>query len=225
MRHKNTVYKPVEIPNPFREGQDKAYADILQDKISEMRWWRSIIGGGVLLLFAASLCFFIYAVRLQKTVPVLINVMPSGEAQFLGEVRQTAALQAPESAIVFQVRQFISGLRSVSTDYQVLYNNIEQCYAMITSGYAPVMTRMLRESSPFDLVGKTRRTVEIESILHITARSYQVDWIETAIDNAANRTTRRMRALVSVRLLPVTDENIKKNPLGIYIENCEMTEL
>jgi type IV secretory pathway TrbF-like protein len=34
-----------------------------------------------------------------------------------------------------------------------------------------------------------------------------------------------MRALVTVKLLPVTDAAVRKNPLGIYIENCEMTEL
>jgi type IV secretion system protein VirB5 len=223
--HKSSVYKPVSIDNPFREGQDRAYADILQDKVIEMRWWRTIIGTGILLLFSITLIFFVYAVRLQKTVPVLINVMPSGETQYLGEVRQSGALQVPEAALLYQVRKFITNLRSVSTDYQVLYNNIDDCYAMVTTTYSPVMTKMLRDSSPFDLVGKIRRAVEVESVLHITARSYQIDWSETTIDNASSRKTVRMRALVTVRLLPATDATIKKNPLGIYIENCEMTEL
>jgi type IV secretion system protein VirB5 len=96
---------------------------------------------------------------------------------------------------------------------------------MVTSGYDPVMTRFLRGSSPFDLVGKVRRTVEIESVLRITTHSYQIDWIESTIDSAANRTSKRMRALVTITLLPTTDDTIKKNPLGIYIDNCEMTEL
>jgi type IV secretory pathway TrbF-like protein len=34
-----------------------------------------------------------------------------------------------------------------------------------------------------------------------------------------------MRALLTVRLLAVTDATIKKNPLGIYIENFEMAQL
>jgi type IV secretion system protein VirB5 len=222
--HKSTTYKPLPIPNPFREGQDKAYADILKDKMDEMRWWRGVVGAGVLVLFALSLACFVYALSRQKTVPVLVNVMPSGETQYLGEVRQ-GAVQVPEAAIQYQARRFITNLRSVSTDPQVLYNNIDDCYAMVTSSYEPVMTRFLRGASPFDLVGKTRRTVEIESVLHITANSYQIDWIESTVDNAAGRASRRMRALVTVKLLPVTDDTIRKNPLGIYIENCEMTEL
>ena len=222
--HKNTVYKTLDIPNPFKEGQDKAYADILMDKMKETSRWR-LTAFGSLILFAVSLGISAHAVSLQRTVPVLINVMPSGETQYLGEVRQTGALQVPEAAILYQVRRFITNLRSISTDYQVLYNNIDDCYAMVTQGYAQIMTRMLRESSPFDLVGRVRRTVEIESALRITGRSYQIDWTETVIDGSASRRVTRMRAVVTVLLIPPTDQTIRRNPLGIYIENAEMTEL
>jgi type IV secretion system protein VirB5 len=223
-QHKSTVYKEVEIPNPFREGQDKAFADILLDKTRECNRWR-LVTAGMLGLVAVSVLFNIYALGQQKTVPVLVNVMPSGEAQYLGEVRQQGALQIPEAAIQFQVRQFVTNLRSVSTDPQVVYNNIDECYAMVTSGYEPVMTRALRSASPFELVGKTRRSVEVESVIKITGNSWQIDWNETMIESSAGRKTARMRALITVRLLAVTDATIKKNPLGIYIENFEMTQL
>jgi type IV secretion system protein VirB5 len=224
-KHKSIVYKPIDAPNPLRDrSSDKAYADILADKMKEARLWR-MVGAGSLILFAVSLGLFAFATGQQKTVPVLINVMPSGEASYLGEVRQGGAVQVPETAVLFQVRTFVTNLRSVSTDYQVVYNNIDDCYQMITSSYQQSMTRMLRENSPFEMVGKLRRTVQIESILNITARSYQVDWIETVTDNTSSRKSARMRALVSVRLIPPTDDTVKRNPLGIYVENCEMTEL
>jgi type IV secretion system protein VirB5 len=190
-----------------------------------MKWWRTIIGGGMLILFFISFCFFVYAVTLQKTVPVLVNVMPSGEAQYLGEVRQNAAVTVPEAAIHYQVRKFISNLRSISTDRQVLFDNINDCYAMITGSYEPIMTRALREASPFDLVGKVRRTIEVESVLKITGASYQIDWKETETDSSASPKHKRMRALVTVQILPTDAATMKVNPLGLYIENCEMTEL
>jgi type IV secretion system protein VirB5 len=223
--HKSTTYKPADIKNPFLEGQDRAYADILLDKMNEMRWWRGIVGVGILALFATALILFVYALSLQKTVPVLVNVMPTGEAQYLGEVHNTSAsLAVPEAAILYQIRKFISNLRSVSADPQVLYNNIEECYAMITNTYEPAMTRLLRGNSPFDLVGKTRRTVTVESVLKITERSYQIDWIESTADSTSTKNA-RMRALITVAILPTNAETVKANPLGIYIENCEMTEL
>ncbi|GAB6390819.1 MAG: TrbG/VirB8 family P-type conjugative transfer protein [Treponematales bacterium] len=224
-QHKSTTYKTTGLENPFREGQDKAYADILKDKMDETRWWRGVVGGGILLLFLVSFLFNVCAMRQQKTVPVLVNVMPSGEGQYLGEVRQQGTVQVPESAIQYQVRKFVTNLRSVSTDPQILYNNIEDCYAMVTTTYEPVMTRSLRSASPFDLVGKQRRTIEVQSVLKVTGSSYQIDWTESVIDTAGSRKNTRMRALVTIKLLPVTNETIKKNPLGIYIEHCEMTEL
>ena len=222
--HKKAVYKPVDAPNPFLKGQDKAYADILLDKMKETAWWRrtSILS---LLMFAVSLILFFYAVNQQKTVPVLVNVMPSGESQYLGEVRQSGPMQVPEAAVHYQIRKFISNLRSVSTDYQVLYGNIEECFAMATSNYSPVMRNMLLNSSPFELVGKIRRTVEIESVLNITSRSYQVNWTESTIDASSRQGSARMRAVVTIRLIAPTDATIKRNPLGIYVENFEMTEL
>jgi type IV secretion system protein VirB5 len=223
--HKTVNYKPADIPNPFLEGQDRAYADILRDKMDEMKWWRGVIGTGMLVLFAAAVILFLYAIGLQKTVPVLVNVMPSGEAQYLGEVRRDAEFAVPETAVQFQIRSFIHNLRSVSADPQVLYDNIERCYAMVTSAYEPALTRFLRSASPFDLAGKTRRTVEVESVLKITPGSYQIDWTETETSGASARPAARMRAVVTVKLLPVTGEAVKRNPLGIYIESCEMTRL
>jgi type IV secretion system protein VirB5 len=222
--HKNTAYKPPDLPNPFAHDSDKSYADILLDQMKSKRSWKTVAAFS-LLLFLANLFFFIYAVKLQKTVPVLVNVMPSGESHYLGEVRQNGEIQVPEAAIQFQIRKFISNLRSVSTDYQILYDNIDECFFMVTSSFSPVLRQAIIANSPFDLVGQIRRTVEIESILTITARSYQVNWRETTLDASAAQKQARLRAVATVRLIPPSDATIKKNPLGIYIENFEMTEL
>jgi len=221
--HKKTVYKPLDIKNPFHDG-DKAYADILADKIKEAKTWRktAFVNIG---LFIISLILFFYSVVQQKTVPVLINVMPSGESQYLGEVRQTGSVQVPEAAVHYQIRTFITNYRTVSTDYQVVYNNIDDCFAMVMPNYYSVFRQMILDNSPFSLVGKIRRTVEIESILLITGRSYTVNWTESSYDTSANYTAVKMRAVVTIRLVTPTDTTIKRNPLGIYIENFEMTEL
>jgi len=222
--HKSSLYKPLDVPNPFKEGGDKAYADLLQNEINEKTWWRRI-GTFSLLMFLINFCFFIYAVNQQKTVPVLVNVMPSGESQYLGEVRQNGELQIPEAAILYQIRKFIFNLRSISIDYQVLYDNIDECFSMATSGFSPVLRTMILNNNPFELVGKTRRTVSVESVLHITARSYQINWIENTLDTSSSQKPVKMRAVVTIQLITPNDTTIRKNPLGIYIENCEMTEL
>jgi type IV secretion system protein VirB5 len=221
--HKSTVYKPLEIKNPFHDG-DKAYAEILADKIKETQIWRKSAFASM-GLFAVSLILFYYSVSRQQTVPVLINVMPSGESQYLGEVRQTGSVQVPEAAIHYQIRTFISNYRTVSTDYQVVYSNIDDCFVTVTPNYAPIFRQALLDNSPFSLVGKIRRSVEIESVLLITGRSYNVNWTESSYDASASHAAVKMRAVVTIRLVTPTDATIKRNPLGIYIENFEMTEL
>jgi len=222
--HKRSIFKAIDAPNPFQEGGDKAYADLLQNQINETTVWRRVCLFS-LIMFFINFCFFVYAVNLQKTVPVLINVMPSGESQYLGEVRRNGELQIPEAAILYQIRKFIINLRSVSTDYQVLYDNIAECFDMTTTDFSPILRQTLLRNDPFLLVGKLRRAVSIESVLHITERSYQVNWIENTVDTSADQKNTKMRAVVTIQLLTPNETSIKKNPLGIYIENCEMTEL
>jgi type IV secretory pathway TrbF-like protein len=222
-QHKSTVYKPLEIKNPFHDG-DKAYADILADKMKETQVWRKLTFVNIVLFFI-SLVLFFYSVSRQQTVPVLINVMPSGESQYLGEVRQTGSVQVPKASVHYQIRTFILNYRTVSTDYQIVYSNIDDCFAMVTQDYTPIFRQALVDNSPFSLVGKIRRTVEIESILLITGRPYNVNWTESSYDASASHTTAKMRAVVTIRLVTPTDATIKRNPLGIYIENFEMTEL
>jgi len=221
--HKKTVYKPLDIKNPFHDG-DQAFADILADKIKESQAWRKLTFINIGLFFVSLILFF-YSVSRQQTVPVLINVMPSGESQYLGEVRQTGQIQVPEASIHYQIRSFITNYRTVSTDYQIVYSNIDDCFFMIDQSFTQIFRQSLLDDSPFALVGKIRRTVEIESVLLITGRSYNVNWTESSYDASSNHTTVKMRAVVTIRLVTPTDATIKRNPLGIYIENFEMTEL
>ena len=223
--HKSTSYKSTPIPNPFMEGGDKAYGDIVMDLMKSKNFWQRVMGIGTLVLFACALVLFFVAMSQQDVVPILVNIMPSGEASYLGEVRQTGSLVVPQEAIVFQIRRFITNIRSISIDSQVLFDNIEACYTMVTSVYEPHMTRMLRANSPFALVGKIRRTVEIESTIRITGDSYQIDWVETSVEPGGNPTSRKMRGLVTIRLLPPDPSFIRNNPLGIFIEACEWTEI
>jgi type IV secretion system protein VirB5 len=87
------------------------------------------------------------------------------------------------------------------------------------------MTGALRANSPFDIVGKIRRSIEIETVIKITGNSYQADWFESSTEISGQRKTVRMRALITIKLLPATDATIKRNPLGIYVDALEMTQI
>jgi len=222
-KHKSTLYKALPIPNPLQEGQDRAYSEILGHAIKETNLWRKVffVNIGVFIL---ALILFLTAISQQQIIPVLVNVMPSGEAQFLGEVRH-GNLQIPEAAVHFEIRRFVTNLRTISTDHQVVFNNIDDLFSMATASYVPILRQKLIANSPFEEVGRIRRSVEIESVLNITERSYAINWREIVIDLNARQTTTRFRAVITVQLLTPTEHTIRRNPLGIHIENFEMTEL
>jgi len=224
-QHKATNYKPQNVKNPYLDGKGKAYGDILEKAQKKSQFLLYIITPCSLGLFAITLLLFFHAISLQATVPVLVNVMPTGEAAFLGEVRHTGEVAVPEAAIVFQVRTFITNMRSIPADAQVLYSNINQSYAMVTSAHEPHMTRHLRANSPFPLVGSVRRTVEKESIIRVTGNSYQADWTEVSVSQGGSPTRRRMRGLITIILIPPQPSFIRYNPLGIFIDAFEWTEL
>ena len=221
--HKNTVYKTLPVPNPFKEGQDAAYSEILQHSVNENKILRKTLFVNIGLFFIALILFLVSTCQ-QEKIPVLVNVMPTGEAQYLGEVRQ-GNLHIPDAAIHWWIKKFVSNIRSISTDYQVVFNNIDDCFIMVTSNYTPIMRDLLISNSPFDLVGKIRRTIEIESVLNVTGSSYQINWNESTIESSMSPKTAKFRAVVTIQIVTPTAATIARNPLGIYIDNFEMTEL
>jgi len=206
------------------QGQDKAFASILENEQKSKRFWQYFIGIGSISLFACALVLFYLSISRQQVIPVLVNVLPSGEASYLGEVKQ-AEFQVPEAAIFYQVKKFITNLRTIPADPYVLNTNILECYSMITSSYEQIFTPNLRANSPFPMVGKVRRSVEIEAALHITGNSYQVDWTESTFESGGTPSRVKMRALVTVKLITPNPSFINQNPLGIFIEACEWTKI
>ena len=221
--HKKAHYKPLPLKNPFKAGQDGAYADILLHVTNESKTWRrtSFL---IVFLFILNFFFFIISMNQQEVVPLLVNVMPSGKTQFLGEVR-SGSYQVSEAVIHYEIRKFVSNLRTVSTDYQIVYEYIDLIFNMSTRDFVPVLRQIINNDSPFEQVGRIRRTVDIESVLNITGRSYNINWTEHVVDSSGRQTSSRFRAVVTIRLTTPTSSTVIRNPSGVYIENFEMTEL
>jgi type IV secretory pathway TrbF-like protein len=221
--HKSTTYTPLALNNPF-EAQDKKYSDLLLNAQKEKKMYQTI--ALVCLAFTGlSICGLFYGVSLQKNIPYLINVLPTGESQYLGEVRYTGDLAVPESAVQFQVKTFLTYLRTISGDYDMLFRDISLCYNMVTSECANKMTKELTDNSPFKASkAGIKRTLQIESILKLTDGTYQLDWIESASESGQVRRS-RLRGLFTVKLLRPTEKNIQTNPLGIYIDNYDITTI
>jgi type IV secretion system protein VirB5 len=221
--HKKTIYAELPVANPFAR-QEKVYGDLLENERKGKNFWRVtafILQGCV----ALSIGILWYAVTLPKTVPLIVTVAPWGEAEYRGEAAGLSYqnAQIPEIAIQYQVREFVRELRGISTDSEVLYQNITRCYARVTEKCNRKMTAALREEDPFSSVGKTRRNVTIETVLRLSTQTWQVDWIESTA--GTNSGTKRMRGVFTVELLEPSAKQRVLNPLGIYIDDYDFTEI
>jgi type IV secretion system protein VirB5 len=80
-------------------------------------------------------------------------------------------------------------------------------------------------SSPFKRAVKETVSTEIVSVIPQTPETWQVDWMETTRDRqgVAKAQGVRMRALVTVYTVAstssTTEEQIRNNPLGIYVRD------
>lgn len=221
--HKKTIYTEFSIENPMKRNE-KLYCDLIARESKGKKEWLilSALEFVVIIVLAISLS---WSMTLPKKIPVVITVLPWGEAKYVGDVSSYSyqTMNVPESAYIFQVETFLQRLRTLPTDGEVLTGNISSLYNMITPTCESKMTPAIREDNPFAEIGFKKRVVTIESTIRVSGNTYQVDFIETVTGRGAG--TKRYRALVTTTRKTPPKKAEKHNPLGIYIDEYNLTEI
>lgn len=197
-----------------------------EHKKSENKWkfFAYISIGG----FVLSLIVMVWAINLPKSVPVLVSLSDFGEAKYIGEVNRInySGIKIPEIAIEYQIRKFVTNKYTIPGDAEVLRNNLIDCYSCLTRDTSSKLSTELKEHNPIKDVQNIRRKVEIESVLKTSKNSYQVDFTITQTSpNEGSKVVIRMRGIVTVVLLEPADDDKILNPLGIYFNVYDFTEI
>ena len=195
-------------------------------KKSENKWkfFAYVSLGG----FVLSLIIMVWAINLPKSVPVLVSLSDFGEAKYIGEVNRInySGIKIPEIAIEYQIRKFVTNKYTIPGDAEVLRNNLIDCYSCLTRDTSSKLSTELKEHNPIKDVQNIRRKVEIESVLKTSKNSYQVDFTITQTSpNEGSKVVIRMRGIVTVVLLEPADDDKILNPLGIYFNAYDFTEI
>ncbi|MCW0366593.1 hypothetical protein NB699_001576 [Xanthomonas sacchari] len=126
--------------------------------------------------------------------------------------------QPTDAQIAFHIAQFITRVRSLSVDPVVVRQNWLDAYNYTTDKGAGVLNDFARSNDPFARVGKESVTVQITSVVRASDSSFNVRWTEQRFANGALAGTERWTAVVSIVLQPPrTEQKLRKNPLGIYV--------
>lgn len=150
-------------------------------------------------------------------MPYVVEVDQAGQVRAVGEA--ATAYKPTDAQISYHLARFVSDVRSLSIDPIVVRQNWLQAYDYATDRGAATLNDYARMNDPFARVGQTFVAVEITSVVRASNNSFQVRWIERSFTGGSPSGLERWTAVLSiVQQMPRTEERLRRNPLGIYVD-------
>jgi type IV secretory pathway TrbF-like protein len=217
MRFKRPRVRYAETPQPVTPYQaaSQAWDERIGSARVQAKNWRLMAFGclALALLMAGGLVW-----RLAQSIvtPYVVEVDRSGQVRAVGEA---ATPYRPDDAqVAYHLARFVTLVRSLSIDPIVVRQNWLDAYDYTTDRGAAVLNDYARTNDPFARVGKESVTVQISSVVRASDASFNVRWTEQHFVNGALAGTERWNAVISTVLkVPRTEQRLRKNPLGIYV--------
>ncbi len=220
----------MAVANSYAEGWrawDERYADLVVGK----RNWQLAAGGllVVSIILAAGLVwlssrsrYVVYAVQVDKLGYALTQAQPLTPA---------AAPDMIDRIERYEVASFIRQARTVTSDAQVEQQQLNSLLAH-TRGAADHFLDEYYHSdnaahNPFQIAQKETVSVQIDSILQLSPKSYDVRWTEVRRDlnGAALGMPTHWEAQLETEIVPPREaDTIVSNPLGFFVDRISWTE-
>jgi len=206
--------KPPEPGAPYQRA-----AQVWEDRIGAARVqaknWRLMAFGclSLALLMAGGL---VWRSAQSIVTPYVVEVDQAGQVRTVGEA--ATPYRPGDAQIAHHLARFITDVRSLSIDPIVVRRNWLEAYDYTTDRGAATLNDYARTNDPFSRIGQNSVEVEVTSVVRASDSSFQVRWIERGYVNGAPAGTERWTAVLSIVLQPPrTEERLRKNPLGIYV--------
>ena len=215
----------MELNNPYlaaRREWDERYGDL----ITRARNWRTlavicavttlVTTGGLMWLSAHS-----------RIVPFVVLVDNLGRPLASGIAEQ--ATVNDDRLKRASVLAWVGDLRLVTSDGVAQRKAIDHVYAQIASGSQAqaFVSDFYRAIPPFKRAQIETVSIDVNSVLPTSDRTFEVDWVETTRDlYGAVKATDRWKGSFSIALNPPTDERLARiNPLGVYVTNVSLAKV
>ena len=197
----------------------QAAAQVWDNRIGNARVqaknWRLMAFGclSLALLMAGGL---VWRSAQSIVTPYVVEVDSVGQVRAVGEA--ATPYKPNDAQIAYHLARFLTDVRSLSIDPIVVRQNWLEAYEYTTDKGAATLNDYARANDPFARIGQSSVSVEVTSVVRASESSFQMRWIERNYANGAPSGTERWTAVVSVVLQPPrTEERLRRNPLGIYV--------
>lgn len=201
--------------------------------VSQRQTWQ-VIGILSLLIALAAVGGVIHIGNQSKFIPYVVEVDKLGQTVAAGPLQ--AAAKADPRVIHAMVAEFINDARMVTPDMALQRRAVFRVYAKLSPNdpATPKMNEWLNgtpDASPFRRAEMEMVNIEIKTVIPQTPDTWQVDWQETIRDRQGTTKGKpnTWRALVTVYVAEVTpqttDEQLRNNPLGIYVRDYSWSRI
>jgi len=149
--------------------------------------------------------------------PWVVQVDKLGQAQAVAPA--VADYHPTDPQIAWYLAHFIKEVRSIPADPIVLRQDWLDAYDFVTSKGALALDDYARTSDPFGKIGKEQVSVDIASVIRASDDSFRVEWVERHYADDALTATERWSAILTIVVqTPTSASQLKKNPLGVYVD-------
>lgn len=204
-----------------------AAADTIQGmSMKTARMWQ-IIALVSLSSFFISLGICFYAVRLPKTVPVIVTVDTNGSATYVGKVDSAywGKSNIPEHHKTYQVQKLIANMYTWVIDSSAQKSYIRECENICQGAALTQLDNFFSENNPFDFIGIDTQKVIMDFPLKQTANTYVIYYTVVTYTRGHESKVERYSALINLDYFEVTEETKNLNPLGVYITSFDINKV
>jgi len=210
----------VEQYNPYlaaRREWDERYGD----QIARARNWRTmaVLCALIALIETGGLLWMSARSRVLPFVVLLDHLGRPVASGFAGEASTNE--DRVKRATIFN---WVENLRLVTTDGVAQRKAIDFVYAHIANGSSAeaFINDFYRSDPPSKRAQTQTVSIEVQSVLPTSDRTYEVDWVETARDlYGAIKATDHWKGSFTIAINPPADERLARiNPLGVYVTNA-----
>lgn len=159
-----------------------------------------------------------------RITPFVVEVDRAGQAVAFGPAERLR--KSDERLIRYQLGMLVHDLRTVLTDQDAQKEILTRAYAYTRGAAVAFLNDWFTRKNPFELAGRSRVEVQVQSILPLSETTWQVQWVET-IRSPGGRTTEteNWQAVLTVEIdPPQTTETLLVNPLGLYVTEISWTQ-
>nr|WP_297495087.1 conjugal transfer protein TrbF [Acidocella sp.] len=182
----------------------------------QARNWRLMAFGSLALSIGLASGLIWQSAR-SRVTPFVVEVDKLGEVQAIAPAIQN--YQPNDAQIAWFLARFITDVRSLPIDPVLVRKDWLEAYNFVTGHGAVFLDGYAGANDPFKAIGDRSVSVEVTSVVRVSASSFQVKWSEQSYQQNSLVSTENWTAILTITIKqPQTADVLRKNPLGLYVD-------